>query len=204
MDNKIKKELVEISKLMDDKGFVNTFEGNLSIKKDTLLYITPSGKRKASLTQDMIAVLDEDNKQIEGDFKPSSELIMHTNTYKIRNSISAVIHAHTPFLTAHAICNKPIECKSYCEMIAVFKKIDVAPFGRPGTEEIFKYVPQYLSSSNIVLLANHGVLAVGKSIEDTYNIIETAEAIAKVLTLTKLVGKQVDIEEEEYNYLYNL
>ena len=78
MEKEIKREIIDeiirIGIQMDQKGMVNAFEGNLSIKdRETgLLYITPSGKRKIELTPDMIAVLDEDGKQIAGRFKPSS------------------------------------------------------------------------------------------------------------------------------------
>jgi L-fuculose-phosphate aldolase len=199
----IKKELVEICKLMDQKGFVNAYDGNLSVKQDNLIYITPSGKSKLTLTQDMIAVIDENGNQIEGDYKPSSELTMHTNAYKVRDSIGAVIHAHSPYLTAHAICNKPVESKAFCEMIAIFKKINVAPYGRPGTEKIFKHVPEFLKTENIVLLANHGVLAVGKDIESAFNTIEVAETITKTLTIAKSIGTEDDLDKDEYDFLYD-
>ena len=71
--NDIKKEVVLYSKIMDQKGLVNTLEGNLSIldREAGQLYITPSGTRKSFLNEDMIAVMEGD-KQVAGSLKRSS------------------------------------------------------------------------------------------------------------------------------------
>ena len=62
----LKQTIVEIARTMDQKNLVNTYEGNLSIKKDDKILITPSGRSKASLTTEMIAVIDETGKQYRG------------------------------------------------------------------------------------------------------------------------------------------
>lgn len=199
------KKVVEIAHKMDEKNLVNTYEGNISIFEDGLLYITPSAKAKSSLTDEMIAVLDmETGKQISGLYKPSSELPMHTDAYKVREDIKAVIHCHPTYLTAHAICNIPVKSKAYPEMMGLFKEIQIAPYGRPGTEAIFTGAKEILEKSNIVLLANHGVLAVADSIDLAYSRIEAAESIAQVLFVAKQLGTPVDLPEDEVKYLLNV
>ena len=64
MDVKAIKEVLEVAKRLDDKGLCNAFEGNVSVKRDGFLYITPSGKNKAALTEEMIAVFDETGNQV--------------------------------------------------------------------------------------------------------------------------------------------
>ena len=197
-------KVVEIAHRMDAKNLVNTYEGNISTMEDGLLYITPSAKSKSSLTAETVAVIDlKTGKQISGPYKPSSELPMHTDAYKVRDDIKAVIHCHPPYLTAHAICNVPVKTKAYPEMIGLFKEIKVAAYGRPGTEAIFAQAKEILKTSNVVLLANHGALVVADSLDLAYSRMEAAEAVAQVLFVAKQFGTPVDLPEDEVNYLLN-
>lgn len=204
MDKELINRVLTVAKRLDEKNLVNTFEGNISAKKDGLIYITPTTKNKALLTEEMIAVIDEDGKQIGGNCRPTSELPMHIDTYKIRGDIGGVVHCHPTFLTAHAICNKPVETKGYPEMMANFKVFEVAPYGRPGTEEILKGAIPIFEHSDVVLLGNHGVLAVGRTVEDAMNKVEAAEAITKALYYANLVGTPMDLSEDECKYFYEL
>ena len=190
-------EIIAVAKRMDDKNLVNTYEGNISIKKDGLIYITPTQKSKASYTDNMIAVIDEDGNQVGGDFKPSSEFPMHSHVYLMREGINAIIHCHSPYLTAYAICNKPLTSKAYPEMLGLLKDVPVAAYGKPGTDEIYQDVKPLIQDRNLVLLANHGVLCVGPNLFTTLNRMEAAEAIAKVLTLANTVGTPADLPDSE-------
>ena len=67
------REVIRVSKAMEAAQLVNTFEGNLSVMEDGLLYITPARTRKSSLTEDLICVIDENGQQIHGTKKSSSE-----------------------------------------------------------------------------------------------------------------------------------
>ena len=90
------REIIRVSKAMESAQLVNTYEGNLSIKQDGLLYITPARTRKSTLTEDLICVLEEDGTQIHGSKKSSSETIMHRTAYELRDDVNAVIHCHSP------------------------------------------------------------------------------------------------------------
>ena len=98
IDLKAIEEVIEVAKRLDDKGLVNAFEGNISIKRGGKIYITPTGKSKATLTPEKICVMDSEGKQIAGIFEPTSELKMHTAVYKMRDDISGIVHAHPPFM----------------------------------------------------------------------------------------------------------
>lgn len=204
MDREVVKQVLAVAKRLDEKNLVNAFEGNISAKKDGLVYITPTGKNKALLTEEMIAVIDEKGAQIGGNCKPTSELPMHLETYQIREDIGGVVHCHPTFLTAHAICNKPVETNGYPEMMANFKVFQVAPYGRPGTEKILEGAIPIFEQSDVVLLGNHGVLAVGKTAEDAMNKVEAAEAITKALYYAKELGEPQDLDQEECEHFYNI
>jgi L-fuculose-phosphate aldolase len=193
----LKQIIVEVAKIMDQKNLVNTYEGNLSIKHDGKILITPSGKSKASLTAEMIAVIDDKGKQYEGRLRYSSEYQLHVAAYRLRDDVRAAIHCHAPYLTAYALNNQPIESRAYPEMINLFGKIPVVPYGTPGTGEIAAEMGPHLASSKVVLLANHGVLALGSDLYEAFNLTQAAESIAYILTLAHNLGRVVDLTPEQ-------
>jgi L-fuculose-phosphate aldolase len=197
-------EILFVAKRLDEKNLVNAFEGNISLKRDGLIYITPTSKNKGTLTEDMIAVIDGECKQIAGNCKPTSELIMHFNTYKIRGNIGGVVHCHAPYMTAYALCRKPVEAPGYPEMMGNFGSIEVAAYGRPGTDQILAGAVPILMRKPIVLLANHGVLAVGPTATDAMNVTEACEAITRVVVLAERLGNPAALPADECEYFLSI
>lgn len=204
MDREKILEVLQVAKRLDEKNLVNAFEGNISTKKDGLVYITPTGKNKALLTEEMVAVIDPEGRQVGGNCKPTSELPMHMETYTIRDDIGGVVHCHPTFLTAYALCCKPVETRAYPEMMGNFDYFQVAPYGRPGTEDILKGAVPILKHHDIVILGNHGVLAVGATVTDAMNRVEAAEAITKTVFIANVLGKQADLSPEECEFFFSL
>lgn len=191
------RELIAAAKRLDEKGFVGAKAGNISIKSGDYIYITPTGTSKAILTEEMIAIIDKDGNQVGGTLKPTSELKMHMACYnKIDREVGGVVHCHSPYLTAHALTYVPITCNAYPEMIGNFDVIEVAPYGEPGSDAIFDNALPYFERNNIVLLGNHGALSVGKTLRDAMDTMESAEDIAKVISITNSIGKPADLPEE--------
>lgn len=200
-------EIIEVARRLDDKGLVNAFEGNVSIMRDGYLYLTPSGKSKVTLTPEKICVFDREGNQVSGIFAPSSELKMHRAVYGMRDNIGGIVHAHPAFLTAYAMCGKPLESKCHAEMIWDHKVIEVAPYGRPGSDDIYAGVKPILDKGrDLLLLANHGVLSVGTDVYAALNKLESVENAAKILTIAKFVGdsQYADLPDEEVQALLNM
>ncbi len=193
--------IVDIGKRLTQKGVVGTFEGNISVidRENRKVYITPSGQAKELLTPDMIAICDEEGNYIdrrEG-LKSSSETIMHLAMYKMREDINAVIHCHAPFCTAFAVNHEPIRTKAIAEINVMFNgEIPLLPYGEPGTIHLVDGYEQH-KDKDVVLLANHGMLAVGKDLITAYGNTITVEMAAKILFISRLMGKNVDIPETE-------
>lgn len=201
MDKRISREaideIIEAGRMMEGKGLMNAFEGNISVKKDGLLYITPTARSKMLLKPNEIAVLDEAGKQIAGDFPPSSEFRMHSAVYTVRGDIGSVAHCHSPYLTAYAICRKEFTCDCYPEFLTLFKEIKVAPYGAPGTHAIYEGALEILKERYVVLLANHGVLAIGGTALKACGRLDAAEAAAKIVSLARSIGTPVALPEAE-------
>lgn len=205
MDIRAIKEVIMVAKRLDDKQLFNAFEGNVSIKRDGYLYITSSGKNKALLTEEMIAVFDKEGNQVSGMYSASSELKMHRVVYGMRDNIGGVVHAHAPFLTAYAFGNKEFKSEAHAEMLWDHKSIEVAPYGRPGSDAIYAGVkPILVKGRNVLLLANHGVLAVGTDVFAAMNQLQLVENAAKISVISKLVGEQAVLPAEEVSILLSL
>jgi L-fuculose-phosphate aldolase len=202
MTNIFKKQICEVAKMMYDRRMVNTFEGNISIRENNKIYITPSATCKGFLSEETIVVTDMDGNIIEGTGKPSSEIKLHIAAYRLRKDISSVVHAHTPYATAYAIANKPIETKAYPELIAIFGKVPIARYGTPSTDEIYAGIDEYIYEYDVLLLANHGIMSVGSDALDAYYKIEAVESIAKTLTIAKMHGGEKELPADELEKLY--
>ena len=202
-------EVLFVAKRMDEKGLVNSFAGNISTKRDGKIYITPTGQNKGLLTPEKIAVLDENGKRIWG-MKETSETIMHTMAYEIceKNGwdVAGVVHSHSKVLTAFSMAMKSVETEALPEMMGNFHYIPCVPYGAPGTKYILTMAEPYLADGyRIVLLGNHGSLAVGKTVEDAMNVVEASEAIAEqVLISNYILGGEKPVHKDEVARFFDI
>ena len=202
-------DVLFVAKRMDQKNLVNSFAGNISAKVDGKIYITPTGQNKGMLTQEKIAVVDENGQRIWG-MKETSEIIMHRMAYDICEEngwdVGGVVHSHSKVLTAFSMAMKDVETKALPEMMGNFHKIPCVPYGAPGTKYILTMAEPYLADGyRIVLLGNHGSLAVGKTVEDAMNVVEACEAIAEKILITKyIIGGEAPLDDLEVARFYDI
>ncbi|MCK5811360.1 MAG: class II aldolase/adducin family protein [Clostridiales bacterium] len=196
-----KNDIIKIAKTMYQKEMVNAFEGNISIKNNDEIIITPSQICKGFLDESMLMTIDLNGHVKNGKYKISSETGLHLEAYRLRKDINAVVHAHSPYATAFAMANQPIESKAYPEMIALFKKVPIIKYGTPSTKEVYADLKNYIFDYDVVLLQNHGIVAFGKDIYDAYFKLESIESIAKVLLLNKLLGGPSNLPDDEVKKL---
>ena len=184
-----KQELIKIAARAEQKGFVNAYEGNISVM-DRLTgktYITPSGTCKLTLTEEQIAVVDREGNQIEGSRKRSSEIKLHMAAYDMRPDCAGVVHAHCPYLTAYAMCGMNIEANCHEEFL-VTREIICIPYGKAGTEKIFEGLKDAIRDHDLVLLGNHGAFCVGSSLDRAFMIMEAMENTVKSYTIACQIG----------------
>jgi len=205
MEPRVIRAIIEVGQRLYEKEMVNCYEGNLSVMKDGLLYITAGKVDKAALRDEQVCVLTGEGRQVSGTGPPSSELSMHQAVYQIRGEAGAVIHAHPPFLTAYALCGMPVESRATPEFIAHFGgRIRIARYGRPGTAAVVEDALDILREDDIVLLANHGTLSYGMTLEDAFYRLEAAESIAKNLSVARRIGCEAPLPEDECDFIINL
>ena len=177
------KIVAQFSKIAEEKGLVNSLEGNLSVidRNSGNIYITPSHKAKCLLQPEMICVVSPDGEQIGGTGKKSSEFFLHEAAYKARPDCNAVFHCHSPYLTAYAFAYRDFKTDPNTFLHTIFGDIVCLPYGEHGTHAIHKGIEDALQGRPVALLGGHGVVCVGEDLEDAIGILEAAENYAKTI-----------------------
>jgi len=176
------------------QGYANQLfagtSGNLSIylPDQDLIAITPSSVRYETMVLEDIVITRLDGEKYEGFQQPSSELKLHQAIYKA-GLAKSVVHTHSPFATAFAVNRQNIPLV-LIEMIP-FLGGDVVctRFEFPGTQALADVAVEGLQNRNACLLANHGVVAIGESIEKAYIRAEYVEDAAKICKLAQVGGE---------------
>jgi L-ribulose-5-phosphate 4-epimerase len=164
---KYRELLVEYGCRCLHEGLTSATGGNLSVRdpETGLVAIKPSNMDYDKLTPEDIPVVDINGTMIEGKYKPSSELPMHTIIYRNRPDIFAAIHVHSYFATSFAVANRevPILTQDIAEL--AIGSIRVAPFQVPGSIELGQSVVESFGDSDVVLMQNHGSMAVATTLK---------------------------------------
>jgi L-fuculose-phosphate aldolase len=141
-------------------GLVVGTAGNVSVRSDDLVAVTPSGLRYAELTPELVGVHRLDGTVVEGPLAPTSELPLHLAIYAARPEVSAIVHTHSPAATALSTLVEEIPSVHY--YVAMFGgPVVVAPYATYGTEELARNVVDALRGRTGCLMGNHGAVTVG-------------------------------------------
>lgn len=185
----LKKDLLKAGKLMYDRGYVVSNEGNISVRanKNSIL-ITASGVCKGCMKSQDIVMLDLKGNVLKGNKKPSSELNMHLQIYKARPDVHCICHAHPPYATAFAVAGLPLDEMILPEVIIYLNNIPLVDYATPGTKKVFHSISKYIKSYDAMILANHGVITLGKDILNAYYKMEIVEHAAKIQFIAYQLG----------------
>lgn len=198
----IREELVATARQMLADGLVTFTAGNLSLRipGEEAIAITPTSRPYNTMEPEDVPIVTLDGRVVDGQLKPSSETPMHTMIFRHRPDVNAVVHTHSPHALAFAVAHEPIPLLCIEGLATRAMSVLVAEFGLPGTEEIGQRALEALDrqpGSQAVLLANHGLLTIGKSLEEAYSIASKVETEAMVYHLALGVGRPVPLTEEQ-------
>lgn len=144
-------------------GLVTGTAGNVSMRADDLVAVTPTGARLEDVTPEQVAVVDLDGEQVDGELSPTSELGLHLGIYR-RLDAGAVVHSHARFATALACVLEELPVVHY-QMLALGGPIRVAPYATFGTPELAELTLKALQGRSAALMANHGAIAYGPDLD---------------------------------------
>ncbi len=169
--------------------------GNVSARiDDTTMAITPSGVKYQELSLNDICIIGFDNKEIavKKGRKPSIESGMHSVIYQKRPEINAIVHTHQTYGSVFAILNLPIPALFDEVSWALGKIIQVVPYALSGSRELAANVGAKLSNNaNAYIIQNHGILALGKTMNQALLHAELLEKAAQIYYLALSTGKPV-------------
>lgn len=197
-----KEIIIDIGKRMYTAGFVAANDGNISVKlSDDKLLVTRSGVSKGFMKKKDILITDMEGNVIEGKGKASSELKMHIAAYKNNKLIKSVCHAHSPYATAFAACEKSINNPIIAESILTLGEVPCVPYAELGTNMVADSIIPYVNTHNGVLLAHHGVVSWEKDALSAYYRLESIEHYAKISLYAGLLGGGKNMPAEDIDAL---
>jgi L-fuculose-phosphate aldolase len=185
----LKNDLINFSRLCGTNGIVKAYDGNLSVRtKKNYILSTASGTHKKKTKESDIVKCDLKGKKISGKRKLSTELKLHLYIYSRRKDINAVIHTHPVYISSFAAAGKKLPGNILPEIYIEFGEIPLAPYATPSTDELSASIEPFVMKHKAVILANHGMVAFGKTLEEAYMITEKIEQYAKIYLHAKLLG----------------
>jgi len=170
-------------------GLLRGTSGNISVRDPTsgAIAVTPTGLPYPGLRDVDVPVLAADGRQLAGDLQPTSEVALHLGIYRARSDVGAIVHTHSMFATTFAVLGEQIPPVHYL-IARAGEAVSVAPYARYGTAELADACVRTLGASSAVLLANHGVVAVGADLNAAMAVAEAVEFTAELAWRARQLG----------------
>lgn len=194
----LKVELVEGSKLIAQVGLVPLTQGNLSIRdpETGLIVVTPHDYPYDRMTVDDVVVVDLAGNVVEGTRAPSDETQVHLAVYEQRPEVMGIVHAEPVYTNALGVVHQPIATLHVGMAIDVGGAVPVMPFMNSGSRAFGYEMLKVMGDRNAVIWANHGMLAVGKSLKKAIHCTVMVEMTAKIQIMAQHLGDPVAIPED--------
>ncbi|MDL2297600.1 class II aldolase/adducin family protein [Synergistaceae bacterium OttesenSCG-928-D05] len=197
LEQELKRKVIEIGRALVTKGLVLGTGGNISIRTEKGFLVTPSGMDYFMLRPGDLVALDLECRVLDGDRKPSIEKNLHAAILAARPDVRAVIHTHSECCTAVAACRKALPAATDNQVAYFGGEVPVADYAPIGTETLAKNAARALGDGCAVLLANHGAVCVGATLEEAFLRCEMLESFSRIFIYAQMAGGCVAIEKED-------
>ncbi len=182
---------------MNALGINQGKSGNVSLRVEAGFLITPTGIAYEQLALDDIVLMAVDGSLAPGQRLPSSEWHFHAGIYAAYPEVGAVVHTHSRHATALACLRQGIPPFHYMVAVAGGDDIPCAPYATFGTDALSRNVVAALENRRACLLANHGVVATGASLERALVLAQEVENLAQQYVLARSLGEPVLLDATE-------
>lgn len=206
-ENRLREEIAAFGEMLAGLGLAHGSTGNISVRLDDGWLITPTNSRLGRLDPARIARLDGDGRHVAGD-KPSKEAFLHRCVYDMRPGAGAIVHLHSTHSVAVS-CLAGLNADDVLPPLTAYYvmrvgKLPLIPYFPPGEERLAGAVRQVAARHAAVLLANHGPVIAGKTLDAAVGAAEELEATAKLyLLLHGRPSRPLDADQvEELRRLY--
>ena len=197
----LRRSIVEACLWMNSSGLNQGTSGNISVRHDGTMLISPSGVPYEQLEPDDIVAMPLEGEygsyQAKGNNIPSSEWRFHLDIMRARPDVGAIVHTHSLYATTLAICRKEIPACHYMIAASGGPNIRCAGYATYGTKELSILALEALKDRTCCLLANHGMIATGANVPKAMWLAVELETIAKQYYLSLAIGGPVLLPEAE-------
>ena len=194
--DEIRAALLATAKELLRTGLVEGTSGNLSARlPDGNVALTPSSLSYEQMQLEDLVVVDLDGNLLEGERGPTTEMALHLACLRKYPELGGVIHSHAMFATMFAITHQPIPCVIEEFDVFVGGDVPVANYQVTGSDELGEEVASWLADRGAVLMANHGLLTVGKTPEKAMQVAHLVERTAKIVWGARMLGDLVPLPE---------
>src|SRR5262245_39694606 len=202
---KLKEQMCEVGRRLYNKGFAAANDGNITYRlNDKEILCTPTMVSKGYMKPEDICKVDYNGKQIAGNRKRTSEVLLHLVVYKLNPKINAVVHCHPPHATAFAVAHEPIPKCILPEVEVFLGEVPIAKYETPGDQRFADTIAPFVKDCNTILLANHGTVTFGPDLQNAYFNTEIIDAYCRILILSKMLGRVNYFDERQTRELLAL
>jgi L-ribulose-5-phosphate 4-epimerase len=196
----VRQKIVETALKAQDAGLLRLSAGNLSARTPHgNLALTPSAVHYTDLLPEQVAVLDLEGRPVDAPRRPSSELHLHLILLKHLPEVGAVLHTHSPYAITFAMLGQEIPVVNL-ETYACGGPIPVARWACPGTPDTGFAALEVFSARpglKVCLLRNHGLVALGKDLDQAYEMAYSAEVGLQTYYQARLLGEPECLSPEQ-------
>ena len=203
-EKELRQDIVDIGKLVFQKGWVAANDGNISIRLDAgRILCTPTGISKGMMCVDDLIIVDMQGNKIEGRKERTSEIAMHLMVYSMRPDVKAVVHTHPPVSTGFAAAGRSLNLALLPEVVIGLGCVPLAGYGLPGTDALTDPMIPFIPKYDALLMANHGAVCYGEDVYKAYFKMETMEHFARITLVAELLGGPKLLPRAEVDKLFD-
>jgi len=195
--DEIKREVLDTAKAVHASGLVVGTAGNVSGRlPDGTICMTPSSQAYDSMTIDDLVMVDLDGNKVDGGGSPSTEKSLHLSCYQRYPEVGGVIHSHAPHASMFALVHEPIPAVIEEVVVYIGGEIPICDYKTTGTDELGDEVATKLSDRSAALMANHGLVCIGKSPDDALHASLVVERTAEIVWGARALGRPLPIPQK--------
>ena len=189
--NKLKSLLADTALKLHKMGLNHGATGNCSCRDGDTFLITPSGVDTKNLSEDKMVRMDFKGNIVESNsnLKPSSEWRFHQDIMSQRNEVGAIVHTHSVYASVVSLFNKELPSFHYMIAVAGGDSVRCAPYAMFGSQELSDNIINALVDRKACLIANHGLVTIGKNLTEALNIAEEIEHLCHQYIEAKKIGE---------------